>query len=44
MIDYQFKEELEKAREKVEDLFSFEGLKVCFSLVSFFSFTFILTF
>jgi hypothetical protein len=28
MIDYQFKEELAKRRERVEDLFSFEGSKV----------------
>ncbi|VDD86751.1 unnamed protein product [Enterobius vermicularis] len=28
MIDYHFKEELEKSREKVEDLFNFEGFKI----------------
>lgn len=28
MIDYQFKEELIKTRERVEDLYSFEGFKV----------------
>uniref|UniRef100_A0A0M3IDE5 Protein kinase domain-containing protein n=1 Tax=Ascaris lumbricoides TaxID=6252 RepID=A0A0M3IDE5_ASCLU len=28
MIDYQFKEELVKTRERVEDLYSFEGSKV----------------
>lgn len=27
MIDYQFKEELIKTRERVEDLYSFEGFK-----------------
>lgn len=28
MIDYQFKQELEDSREKVEDLFNFEGFKI----------------
>jgi hypothetical protein len=35
MIDYQFKEELNKTRERVEDLFQYEGFKVGVCVTSF---------